>query len=158
MASQPMNANQQQLAYNQAEAAQEKSRLLTGFGSLNSEQQIAHARNKARIEETREARRVAFAESERQRFNAPNPFQPQESSLGPMIPKNTTRAKGDATGMVGDNMIADSGNIFNTGSSIAASNMFGNEATGSFDRTMPPAIQELTPDETGMNSLYNKTI
>ena len=87
-----MNANQQQLAYNQAEAAQERSRLLTGFGSLNSEQQIAHARNKARIEETREARRVAFSESERQRFNAPNPFQPQQSSLGPMIPKNTIRA------------------------------------------------------------------
>jgi len=150
MASQPMNANQQQLAYNQEVA--------TGFGSLNSEDQIARAKRKEQIGITREARRVAFAESERQRFNAPNPFQPKESSLGPMIPKNTAPVKGDASGMVGDNMIADSGNIFNTSSSIAASNMFGNETTGSFDRTMPPAIQELNPDQTGMNSLYNKTI
>ena len=156
MASQPMNANQQQLAYNQAETAQERSRLLTGFGSLNSEQQIAHARNKTRIEETREKRRIAFAESERERFNAPNPFQPQESSLGPTVSKDIRKPKGDATGMLGDNIV--DGSIFNTGSSIAASNMFGNETTGSFDRTMPPAIQELNPYETGMNSLYNKTI
>ena len=31
MAINPMTANQQQLAYNQAEAEQERSRVLTGF-------------------------------------------------------------------------------------------------------------------------------
>jgi len=150
------NANQQQLDYNAAEANQERSRLLTGYGNLNSEQQIAHARNKRRISETREQRKAAFAQSENDRFNAPNPFEPVESALGPMTPRNTVKPKGDATGILGNNVIDTS--IFNTGSSMAASNMFGNEASGSFDRTMPPATQELNPDQTGMNSLYNKTI
>ena len=151
------NANQQQLDYNAAEANQERSRLLTGYGNLNSEQQIAHARNKRRISETREQRKAAFAQSENDRFNAPNPFEPVESALGPMTPRNTVKPKGDATGTLGNNLVNGNG-IFNTGSELAASNMFGNEATGSFDRTMPPTIQELNPDQTGMNSLYNKTI
>ena len=147
-----LNANQLQVSYNDQLNDYNKSL----FG--DSVKFAALQNTKKSIAEVREARKVAFAKSENQRFNAPNPFQPQESSLGPMTPKNTTQAKGDATGMVGDNIIADSGNIFNTGSSVAASNMFGDETTGSFDRTMPPTTQELNPDETGMNSLYNKTI
>ena len=152
MTIQPMNANQLQVSYN--DQLNDYNKNLFG----DSVKFAALQNTKKSIAEVREKREASFAKSENERWNAENPFQPQESSLGPMIPKNTTRAKGDATGMVGNNIIADSGNIFNTGSSIAASNMFGNETTGSFDRTMPPAIQELNPDETGMNSLYNKTI
>jgi len=155
MAINPRNANQQQLDYNAAEANQERSRLLTGYGNLNSEEQIAHARSKRQISETREQRKASFAESENDRWNAANPFQPAQSSLGPMTPIDTTRQKGDATGTLGSNTIS-MGN-FNNGTAEAASNMYGNQMPNSFDREMP-TMQELNPDQTGMNSLYNKTI
>jgi hypothetical protein len=145
-----MNANQLQITYNKQ--LNDYNKKLFG----DSVKFAALQNTKKSIGEVREKREASFAQSENDRFNAPNPFEPVESALGPMTPRNTVKPKGDATGILGNNVIDTS--IFNTGSSMAASNMFGNEASGSFDRTMPPTIQELNPDQTGMNSLYNKTI
>jgi|TARA_B100000795_G_C22522197_1_gene331816 hypothetical protein len=150
----PRNANQQQLYYNAAEANQERSRLLTGYGNLNSEGQIAHARSKRKITELREQEKASFAQRENDRINGPNAFEIQESSMGPMIPLDTTIPKGDALGEgLGDNVIGN----FNQNAVTAASNTFGNQIPNSFNREMP-TMQELNPDQTGMNSLYNKTI
>tara|TARA_R110000823_G_scaffold299574_1_gene420310 strand:+ start:49 stop:516 length:468 start_codon:yes stop_codon:yes gene_type:complete len=155
MAINPMTANQQQLAYNQAEAEQERSRVLTGFGSLNSEEQIAHAKRKEQIGITRERQEASFAKRENDRWNAANPFQTEQSSLGPMTSLSNKKEKGDATGVLGNNTL-NIGN-FNNSTAEAASNMYGNQMPNSFDREMPMP-QELNPDQTGMNSLYNKTI
>ena len=146
-----MNANQLQITYNKQ--LNDYNKKLFG----DSVKFTALQNTKKSIGEVREKREASFAQSENDRFNAPNPFEPQASALGPLTPVNTVKPKGDATGTLGNNLVNGNG-IFNTGSELAASNMFGNEATGSFDRTMPPTIQELNPDQTGMNSLYNKTI
>ena len=161
MAINPMNANQQQLAYNQAEAAQERSRLLTGFGNLNSEEQIAHAKRKEQIVLTREQREASFVQSENERWNKPNTLADATSSLGPMIPLDTTKPKGDALGDgLGNNIVADgNNNAFKNNATNAAANMYGTNIENSFDREIPPVTAiETNQDTTGMNSLYNKTI
>ena len=143
-----MTGNQLQISYNKQFNDYEKKL----FG--DSVKYAALRNTKKSIEEVREQQKASFAQRENDRINGPNAFEIQESSMGPMIPLDTTIPKGDALGEgLGDNVIGN----FNQNAVTAASNTFGNQIPNSFNREMP-TMQELNPDQTGMNSLYNKTI
>jgi|TARA_R110000744_G_scaffold95307_1_gene184212 hypothetical protein len=145
MATNPMTANQQQLAYNQEVA--------TSFGSLNSEEQIARAKRKEQIGITRERQEASFAKSEDERWNAENPLAPKTSSLGPLITPDYKEKGPNRLGVMQDNLIS---NNFSNLSQVAANGVFGgDQVENSFDRPMPLAQQELPVDDVGMNSLYN---
>ena len=157
MADQPMNANSLQLKYNKDLETSKKASQLFGDSEAYSNLQTS---NKA-IEETRKLQNEGYAKRENDRWNKPNEFLNQEdlSDLGPLNPVDNTKPKGDALGNLGNNIVADSNNnAFKNNATNAAATMYGTGVENSFDRTMPPTTQELNPDQTGMNSLYNKTI
>ena len=150
-----LNANQLQVSYN--DQLNDYNKNLFG----DSVKFAALQNTKKSIAEVREKREASFAQSENERWNKPNEFLNQEdlSDLGPLNPVDNTKPKGDALGNLGNNIVADSNNnAFKNNATNAAATMYGTGVENSFDRTMPPTTQELNPDQTGMNSLYNKTI
>ncbi len=87
-----LNANQLQVSYN--DQLNDYNKNLFGdsvkFGALQN--------TKKSIAEVREKREASFAQSENERWNKPNTLADATSSLGQMIPLNTTEQKGDALG------------------------------------------------------------
>jgi hypothetical protein len=150
-----LNANQLQVSYN--DQLNDYNKNLFGdsvkFGALQN--------TKKSIAEVREKREASFAQSENERWNKPNTLADATSSLGPMIPLDTTKPKGDALGDgLGNNIVADgNNNAFKNNATNAAASMYGTNIENSFDREIPPVTAiETNQDTTGMNSLYNKTI
>tara|TARA_R110000744_G_scaffold152275_2_gene266258 strand:- start:446 stop:940 length:495 start_codon:yes stop_codon:yes gene_type:complete len=149
------SANSLQLELNDLNKKNELNTLSSGlYGNNTSSSEIADLTQE--IADMRADGKKRFATKENDRWNAENTNVIEESALGPIKPINTTRPKGDATGQLGDNILVNGGG-FSQGSQTAAASTFGTEIPNTFDREipLPPA---LNPDETGMNSLYNKTI